>query len=214
MPQGPDIFCRTSDIVIPPGAYLLLTKDSSLVHHARGAVAMSGGQRLRVSFAQQQRRCRRDLRRAGSQVDSLVYRPEWGGGEEGRSLERRDADAPSTEPDGWATCVHPSGATPGLPNSVIRHLHDIAIERAFAVPGAVDTVVAVVRNSGKMPVSRFALLVYDDIDMDSVAAPGELAGRSETIADLSPGDSMRVPLGMFSVSRFSSADCRCRLSCR
>jgi hypothetical protein len=182
------------DIVIPPGAYLLLTKDSTLVHQARGllpcpVVNVSGFPSLNnsgdaiVLFDVQ-----------GQTVDSLVYHPEWGGSEEGRSLERRDADAPSTERDGWATCVHPSGATPGLPNSVMRHLHDIAIERTFAIPGAVDTVVAVVRNSGKVSVSRFALLVYDDTDMDSVAAPDELVGRSDAIADMFPGDSMRVPL--------------------
>ncbi|MEM6327291.1 MAG: lamin tail domain-containing protein [Bacteroidota bacterium] len=49
----------------------------------------------------------------GTVIDSLTYRPDWGG--DGRSLERRDPDGPSTQPN-FATTTDPRGGTPGALN--------------------------------------------------------------------------------------------------
>jgi hypothetical protein len=185
-----------TDIIVPAGGFLLLTKDSILLHDARGSLAcpiinVSGfpslnnsGDAIMLYDA------------LGRLMDSLVYRPEWGGSEGGRSLERRDADAPSTEQHIWGTCAAPVGATPGLPNSIVRHEFDLSISALFVLAGTVDTMVAIIRNAGKRPAGGYALLFYDDANFDSLAVPGELFGRADPEGLLDPCDSLRVPFGL------------------
>ena len=55
------------------------------------------------------------LRYAGAVVDSLTYRPSWGG--EDASLERKDPAGPSSVSVNWATTSDPRGGTPGSRNS-------------------------------------------------------------------------------------------------
>ncbi len=50
-------------------------------------------------------------------VDSLYYLPSWGGST-GASLERRNVLKASTDSTNWGTCIAPSGATPGVRNSI------------------------------------------------------------------------------------------------
>lgn len=50
-------------------------------------------------------------------IDSLTYKPDWGGNEPGISLERRDPLAISIDPTNWASAETPSGSTPLQENS-------------------------------------------------------------------------------------------------
>jgi hypothetical protein len=182
------------DIIVPPGGYLLLTKDSTVLQAVHGAlpcavVSVPGFPSLNnsgdaVVLADVQ----------GHTMDSVVYRPEWGGSEGGRSLERRDADLLSMEPGNWGTCTHGDRSTPGRPNSIIRCSYDLSVVTAFFPAGVADTIIVIIRNSGKLPVNRFALLVYDDVNFDSIPAPGEQVGRLAIDGTLLPGDSLRMPL--------------------
>ncbi len=189
-------FLPAVDIIVPAGGYLLLTRDSTALHEARGVLpcavmsvpgfpSLNNGGDALVLFDAQERT-----------VDSLVYRPEWGGSNGGCSLERRDADAPSTAQTTWGTCASGAGATPGFPNSILRLSYDLSVAAAFLPAGPVDTLVALVRNPGKMPAGGYALMVYDDRDFDSLAAPGELAGRSVPEEPLLPGDSLRLSFAL------------------
>ena len=51
----------------------------------------------------------------GETIDETTY-GKWNG-QRGQSLERRDAEAPSNREDNWTLSVHPTGSTPGLPNT-------------------------------------------------------------------------------------------------
>jgi hypothetical protein len=181
------------DIMLPAGGYLLLTKDSTALLGMRGPLPCAvvsvpgfpslnnGGDAVIVLDA------------LGRLVDSIVYRPEWGGNEGGRSLERRDVDQPSMQQDNWGTCASDARGTPGGPNSIVRLSNDLSIVDAFFPAGTTDTLVAVVRNSGKLPVASFDLLVYDDRDLDSIPAFAEELGRWAVSTILLPGNSLRIP---------------------
>lgn len=54
----------------------------------------------------------------GTVVDSVAYDETWGGSA-GVSLERINPDLPSQLKSNWSSCVESSGATPGLPNSIL-----------------------------------------------------------------------------------------------
>jgi hypothetical protein len=181
------------DILLPAGGFVILTRDSSVLHAARGLLPCAvinvggfpslnnGGDAVMLCDAQ------------GSTVDSLVYSPDWGGCEGGRSLERRDADAPSTEQRTWGSSVASGGATPGQPNSIRRRSYDLSIAAKFLPVAATDTCIAIIHNVGKLPASGYRVLVYDDTDLDSVVAPGELVGQWEPGASVLPDDSVRIP---------------------
>lgn len=53
-------------------------------------------------------------------IDSLSYRPGWGGQTPGNSLERRDPGAISTDPANWSSSKAGFGSTPGEENSVFE----------------------------------------------------------------------------------------------
>ena len=181
----------SADIILAAGGYLLLTKDSAALHAVRGTLPCpvisvpgfpslnNSGDAVLLFDA------------VGGTVDSLAYHPDWGGSEGGHSLERRDADAPSAEPGNWGTCTSSAGATPGLPNTILRCSYDLAIA-ALYVPADADTAVAIIRNAGKLPAAGYGLLIYDDVNLDSVAAPDESKGESMAGQTLLPGDSARV----------------------
>jgi len=50
-------------------------------------------------------------------IDSLTYKPEWGGDEPGISLERKDPDAITIDPVNWASSIAAAGSTPLIKNS-------------------------------------------------------------------------------------------------
>ena len=59
-------------------------------------------------------------------IDSLTYQSTWGGSS-GRSLERIDADSPSSDQENWGTSVSPNRATPGKENSLAPREFDLAV---------------------------------------------------------------------------------------
>ena len=184
----------SSDLVLAAGGYLLLSKDSSALNDARGAppcavISVSGFPSLNNGGDAM---VLRDAE--GRTVDSLTYRPEWGGNAYGCSLERRDADASSTEPDNWGTCASASRATPGLPNSIRRLGYDLSLSGARVAAGFTHTLAVVIRNSGKRAAEGYALMVYDDSNFDSLAVTGELTGQWTAGEPLLPGDSISVSL--------------------
>ena len=86
-------------------------------------------------------------------IDSVQYSPEWGG-QDGRSLERRDAVAASTETSNWSSSTDSSGSTPGRPNSIVRLQYDLALTGA-AANGSTITILAT--NVGRATVRSFGV---------------------------------------------------------
>lgn len=110
----------SKSVGLPPASiaasgYLVLTKDSNALRQQRP------GNYLIVQLALPSLRNSGDtiilFDSSHTVVDSVPYQPSWGA-TNGRSLERRDAEAPGTNPANWGTCIATSGATPGARNSL------------------------------------------------------------------------------------------------
>jgi len=105
----------SSDIWIEPGAYLVLTPDSSTLSAYYAAPNVR--QMARFPFLNRGSKDAVILRAPGGlTIDSLAYTPSPAG--DGVSIERISIKAPSWAPTNWKPSVHRRGATPGEPNSI------------------------------------------------------------------------------------------------
>lgn len=133
----------------------------------------------------------------GATMDSLRYAPSWGGNTGGRSLERVDPMGPSTAPANWGSSRSVARSTPGRRNSLSRKDHDIRLDTLLISPIAPvvgDSLVLTTKisNRGLQPVQAFDLLIFLDLDRDSIPQPAEqLVVLSQNIPML-PGDSTTV----------------------
>ena len=104
-------------------------------------------------------------------IDSLHYLSSWGG-TNGRSLERIDVDASSTDSINWATSQSVFKATPGSVNSVTQKDFDIAVKEIYfspVFPLDHDTVKlsAKILNKG-LNLADFTLQLFEDTNLDSL----------------------------------------------
>jgi hypothetical protein len=120
-------------------------------------------------------------------MDSVWYEPSWGGGKDGRSLERIDPWRSSTLRTNWGSSVDSTGSTPGKENSIARKNYDLEIFSLVLSPkggsaGQPMDVVIGIRNRGREEIRGFSLSLYDDADRDSIPSQAELIGnRTEAI---------------------------------
>lgn len=157
-----------SPLIISPGNYLVIARDSSIVdkHGIIPALVVSNfptlnNSRDRVVLIDSLNRI----------IDSLDYRPTWGG-TNGKSLERIDINSLSTDSTNWKTSKAIQGSTPGSFNSVTPYDYDLSISIIShfpLMPLREDSVIVTVRmdNTGKKPAQIFSLEIYDDINYDS-----------------------------------------------
>ncbi len=104
-----------SDMWIEPGAYLVLTPDSSTLSTYYSAPNVR--QMARFPFLNRGSKDAVILRtQNGLTIDSLSYTPSPAG--DGVSIERISLQAPSWASTNWKPSVHRRGATPGEPNSI------------------------------------------------------------------------------------------------
>jgi hypothetical protein len=111
---------------IPPGGYLVITKDSSLSTQFAGLA----GANIYI--------CNRDLSlgnegddvvlydQTGAAIDSVHYLPVWHIASvvpDGKSLERINPDVAENNEHTWSTCVLREGGTPGKRNSIFTTVH-------------------------------------------------------------------------------------------
>jgi len=105
----------SSDMWIEPGAYLVLTPDSSTLSTYYSAPNVR--QMARFPFLNRGSKDAVILRtQSGQTIDSLAYAPSPAG--DGVSIERISLQAPSWAPTNWKPSAHRRGATPGEPNSI------------------------------------------------------------------------------------------------
>ncbi len=127
-------------------------------------------------------------------MDSVRYSSLWGGSG-GRSLERIDPLAASTERTNWGTTRNAARSTPGERNSLTRKDRDVSVDslRFFPpFPNAGDSlqVFVPIKNPGRETVASFTLQLYRDVNSDSLPQPSELIGS--TIRSLPSLDSISV----------------------
>ncbi len=128
----------------------------------------------------------------GAVTDSTRYSPSWGGGHDGRSLERIEPEGSSTDSSNWAPSGDSSGSTPGRQNYRTPLELDLQAVRIMPDPADPQQVDLTVRNTGRRPVSGFSANFYADANEDSLPGPGELIDGKVIKDTLLPRDTLVV----------------------
>jgi hypothetical protein len=166
-----------SPVVLPPGGFAVLTRDSAALTGirpaARGAIVPltgfpslnNGGDMVVLRDA------------TGETADSTWYLSSWGGGEGGVSLERRDPLYAPTDASNWGPAVDSSGATPGLPNSIRALQTDGGLERTSAAIHASSDAVTI-----RVTVKNFGTRLLPPITLELVGARDDIgSGEGEIV---------------------------------
>lgn len=127
----------------------------------------------------------------GRQIDSVFYRPEWGG-DTGISLERKSPTASGNLPESWGSSQAEAGATPGTRNSWLPPVYDLAIEWLRVTPArmvapAEITLEVQIKNTGENPVSGFELFLFEDLNENQQFDASESIQPAFSGGTLAPG---------------------------
>lgn len=159
------------NIYIPPEAYIVLTKDTSIINYYNIPSEIilvnlpslnNTGDAVTIKDS------------LGVLIDSVLYFPDWGGNSGGRSLERISTEDNSNDPLNWGTSSGLFKATPGRVNSITPKDFDLAIsqfkpEKDFAILNE-DVVFNIkVINKGLNTSQGFDISFYRDANADSIA---------------------------------------------
>lgn len=125
-------------------------------------------------------------------IEMIYYKKDWGGGD-GISLERRNPYAFALDENNWGGSISEVGATPGLPNSILKYDFDLLI-----IPTSflfVDSIAEVdqsvsfklsVKNNGILRSNPFFVEIFNDRNKDSTVSHTELVWSSYNIPSLLP----------------------------
>ncbi|MDI6804090.1 MAG: lamin tail domain-containing protein [Bacteroidota bacterium] len=168
----------SSQILLLPKEYLVVTKDTSLLFDKRREIPSKVIQSLSIPtylFS--------NNGDAGALfdnrnviIDSIIYQPSWGG-TNGRSLERVEAVLTPLDSTNWGSSPDSTGATPGKQNYITPLDFDLQALRIFSsksLPNEPVNIFVVVRNAGKMSASNFNIKLFHDINGDSIWQDSEL----------------------------------------
>lgn len=157
---------------IEPGGYLVIAADSLLYMQFpllldSPSVLLLGRSSLGLNSSGDEV-VLRDA--SGNTVDSVSYLPAWHrpdlDDDDGTSLERASASAPSTDGRSWSSSVARAGGTPGAANSIALEARvadaEIAVEPATVSPDA-DGFEDVTRISWRLPLrtARIMITLHD-----------------------------------------------------
>ncbi len=183
-----------SNLVIPPMGYLVVAKDSALLrnayHSIPGIVVQCSS--LPTFLWNNSGDAVVLLDNRVAQMDSFSYNQNWGG-VQGTSLERIDILAASNDSANWSSSVDSLGSTPGRKNSIVLLDNDICLVHASAFANAPNedaTLFVTVQNVGKLTSSAFQLLLYDDVNRDSVGTEDEIIAQVGSSQPLIRADSL------------------------
>lgn len=182
-----------SDKFIPENGYLVLTRDSSILNFYNVGSEIiefslpalnNTGDAVSIKDS------------IGTKIDSLYYYPDWGGSEEGKSLERISVDRFSLDPTNWGTSINIFKATPGSINSVTEKNFDIEIAKIifnpqYPIEGDTISVSIKVKNLG-LNGANFSLHLFEDTNLDSI--PDILVEELQNLS-LVPDDSSIFDFG-------------------
>lgn len=149
---------------LEPYSYLVLSDDESLITYydfTSPEIVLSlpslnnGGDNLKV------------IDNYERVIDSVNYKNTWGGGTDGRSLERLLANINSNDSTNWSTSISPENGTPGKENSVTPKDYDVAVTRfkmlnEFAVTGQQLFFDVVVHNAGLQTAGNFSVDIVNN----------------------------------------------------
>ena len=125
-------------------------------------------------------------------VETIFYKKDWGGGE-GVSLERRNPKSFVLDENNWGSSISEVGATPCLPNSILKYNFDLSIipSSFLFIDSAAEAGQSVsfklsVKNNGILPSNTFSVEIFSDRNQDSIASYNELVWSSYNIPLLLP----------------------------
>ncbi len=137
-------------------------------------------------------------------IETIYYKKDWGGSE-GFSLERRNPHTLALTENNWGSSTSEVGATPGLPNSILKYNFDLSIiPLSFLF---VDSVAEVsqsvsfklsVKNNGILPSNTFSVEIFSDQDKDSTATYNELVWRLYNIPPILPDSVITINGNVYS----------------
>ena len=188
-------------IVVPPGGFLVVAKDTALLADVPAPVVETDGwEALSADDSVAL------LDRFGTPIDLVSYTDRWGG-DRGVSLERVRPDMPPDDANNWGGSVAPGGSTPGRANSI--HITSLPLNGKLVVSPNPFTP----NGDGKddrtvirfdLPVSHAtARLSVFDIKGRTRALlldHAEVAGRGELIWDGTGADGEPLPTGLYVLS--------------
>lgn len=183
------------ELIIQPGDYVILTRDSSILHYHRFIPSQVYKLNLPVLNNDVDGVVIKDQRELT--IDSVLYNSQWGG-TNGYSLERIFVDALSNQPSNWSSSFDIEQSTPGRINSITPKQFDLRVsglrfEPRFPVPGDDVLIIADIKNSGSLSADIFSVEFYIDTDSNNVV---DLLLSSADFSDLNPGDSISVTSGV------------------
>lgn len=167
------------DIFIPPGSFIVLSRDVSIVNYYSIPVQVIVFSLPVLNNTDDAVVLKDSL---GIVIDSLYYFSNWGGNTGGRSLERIYADSSSIVSSNWKTSTSINRATPGRKNSVTPKEYDLTIssfkpEKSFGIMGEAVKLTAIVKNIGTQNSQNFLIKFYYDVNSDSIPQAGELINQ-------------------------------------
>ncbi len=183
----------SSDVMIPPGGFVVLTRDSVALADVHPAIpsrviSVTGFPSLNNTgdavIIYDQR---------SAIIDSTTYLPSWGGSS-GSSLERIDHLSSSTLQANWGTSRDPVRSTPGRRNSIARRDNDLSLDslRILTMHPVANIPFSIefrYKNRGRTPSSEFTLQLFKDANGDSIPQASEFIADIVMAALLQPHDS-------------------------
>lgn len=163
------VLITTQNFILPPDSFLVITADTSIQNYFNIPSRI-----IRVSLPSLSNSGDAIVIKdsIGRVIDSLFYRPHWGGNIGGRSLERISSEISSTDSSNWKTSISKFKATPGQINSVTQKdfdiiIADILFNPKFPIAGNNVTISAVIKNIGRNN-ATFSIQLFEDTDLDSI----------------------------------------------
>ncbi|AFH50698.1 Hypothetical protein IALB_2995 [Ignavibacterium album JCM 16511] len=187
------ITITNQDFILQPDSFVVLTADSSILNYFPVASPI-----IKISMPA--------LNNTGDAVvikdsmnflvDSVSYLPLWGGNSNGKSLERIFKNNPSNDPQNWKTSQSIFRATPGKINSVTPKDYDLTITEFkpinnYGIVGEQISFSSKIKNIGLNNSAHFDLLLYHDLNLDSIPQTNELLSQQSFIT-LNIADSLET----------------------
>ncbi|MBU1422544.1 MAG: lamin tail domain-containing protein, partial [Bacteroidetes bacterium] len=186
----------SSQILLLPKEYLVITKDTSLLFDKRRDIPSKVIQSLSIPtyLFSNNGDAAALFDNRNVIIDSIIYQPSWGGSN-GRSLERVDAVLSPIDSTNWGNSLDSTGATPGRQNYITPLEFDLQALRIYSsksLPNEPVNIFVVVRNAGKNSASNFTISLYHDVNCDSLYQDYELISTQIFSGTLSFRDSTIV----------------------
>lgn len=193
---SPRYTISTSQMIVPPLELVVVTKDTALLRQAYQSLPPGAIQSTSLPTFLWNNNGDAVVFVDNREVimDSFFYAKTWGGAS-GTSLERIDGLGPSHDSSNWTSSEDSLGATPGRANSAVALDFDLRILRAPQVivkNGIPASFLITVQNIGKQTTGAFDLLLFDDMNNDSVGAPEEVIAQVSITQALVRRDSLVI----------------------